>query len=93
MKFESEARRHEHAKVGGAICGNCGLLEEDVQLGRLVHFVRDTDYDCEMRSQFWLFDAPDDFGGALLTHCLEEMGYLADLLHERIVPLNPDIGP
>ncbi len=42
MRCESEIRHHKHAKVGGAICGNCG--PEDVQLGNLIHFVRDTDY-------------------------------------------------
>src|SRR4030042_2987510 len=60
--------------------GRVGLLDEDKQLGYLIHFVRDTDYGCEMRSQFWLFDAPDEFGRHLMTHCIQEMGNLAGLL-------------
>ena len=78
-EYFDTSRFHE-ARVTAAVCGRVGLLEEDKQLGYLIHFVRDTDYGCEMRSRFWLFEATDEFGGALMTHCLEEMGYLADLL-------------
>jgi len=77
-----DTSRFEEAKVGAAVCGDVGLLEEDKQLGHLIHFVRDTDFGCEMRSRFWLFDAPEEFGRALMQHCIEEMGNLADLLPE-----------
>jgi hypothetical protein len=33
-----------------------------------------------MRSRFWLFDAPDEFGRDLMAHCIQEMGNLAGLL-------------
>ena len=72
--------RFKEARVGAVICGNVGLLEEKGQIGNLMHFVRDTDYGCEMRSRFWLFDAPDKLGAGLMQHCIEEMGNLADLL-------------
>jgi len=77
-----DTRRFPQARVGAAVCGNVGLLEEPVQLGHLVHFVRDTDLGCEMRSRFWLFDAPENLGAALMQHCIEEMSNLGSILHE-----------
>ncbi len=75
-----DTSRFDEAGVTAAICGHVGLLEVDQQLGHLIHFIRDTDYGCEMRSRFWLFEATEEFGRALMTHCVEEMGNLADLL-------------
>jgi hypothetical protein len=37
-----------------AVCACTGDLEHPVNFGRMTHFVRDTDYGCEMRSRFWL---------------------------------------
>jgi hypothetical protein len=37
-----------------AVCARIGDLERPVDFGRMTHFVRDTDYGCEMRSRFWL---------------------------------------
>ena len=37
-----------------AVCGRPGSLENPVNLGHMTHFVRNTDYGCEMRSRFWL---------------------------------------
>ena len=37
-----------------AVCARPGLLEAPIHVGRMTHFVRDTDYGCEMRSRFWL---------------------------------------
>ena len=39
---------------GTAICAHIGLLEAPVDLGRMVHFVRNTPWGCEMRSRFFL---------------------------------------
>lgn len=39
---------------GAAICAKIGSLEKPVNLGRMTHFVRNTDYGCEMRSRFFL---------------------------------------
>ena len=75
-----DTSRFKEARVGAVVWGNVGLLEEKVQLRNLMHFVRETDYGCEMRSRFWLFDAPDKLGAGLMQHCIEEMGNLADLL-------------
>ncbi|MDP6429681.1 MAG: hypothetical protein QF393_16815 [Rhodospirillales bacterium] len=36
------------------VCANIGDLEKPVDFGKMTHFVRDTDYGCEMRSRFWL---------------------------------------
>ncbi len=33
-----------------AVCARIGDLEHPVNFGRMTHFVRDTDYGCEMRS-------------------------------------------
>ena len=48
-----DARRYREAGVV-AVCARIGDLEHPVNFGRMVHFVRDTDYGCEMRSRFWL---------------------------------------
>jgi hypothetical protein len=48
-----DIRRYREAKVIG-VCARIGDLEHPVNFGRMVHFVRDTDYGCEMRSRFWL---------------------------------------
>jgi len=37
-----------------AVCARIGDLEHPIDFGRMIHFVRDTDYGCEMRSRFWL---------------------------------------
>lgn len=37
-----------------AVCARIGDLDEPINFGRMTHFVRDTDYGCEMRSRFWL---------------------------------------
>ncbi|HEV2573819.1 MAG TPA: hypothetical protein VGU72_18950 [Beijerinckiaceae bacterium] len=37
-----------------AITAIIGDLEHPVNFGRMTHFIRDTDYGCEMRSRFWL---------------------------------------
>ncbi|MDI6024638.1 hypothetical protein QBK99_00155 [Corticibacterium sp. UT-5YL-CI-8] len=39
---------------GVAVCARIGSLEEPLNLGRMTHFVRNTDYGCEMRSRFFL---------------------------------------
>jgi hypothetical protein len=39
-----------------AVCARPGLLEAPIDLGRMCHFIRETDYGCEMRSRFWLGD-------------------------------------
>jgi DAPG hydrolase PhiG domain len=39
---------------GIAVCGTPGSLEKPINLGQMCHFVRNTDYGCEMRSRFWL---------------------------------------
>ena len=76
-----DTSRFKEAKVGAVICANAYDLEE-VPHGRIIHFVRDTDFGCEMRSRFWLFQASDVAGMGLMVHCIEEMGNLADFLPE-----------
>ena len=49
-----DAARYRAAKGTVAVCAKIGDLEHPVNLGRMTHFVRDTDYGCEMRSRFWL---------------------------------------
>jgi hypothetical protein len=85
-----------------AICARNGPLEGPVATGRMCHFVRDTDYGCEMRSRFWLGEISSrdpavslsveearalrakhldrEFARRLHQHCVEEMGYLAEML-------------
>jgi hypothetical protein len=39
---------------GVAVCAKIGALDQPVNLGRMVHFVRNTEFGCEMRSRFFL---------------------------------------
>ena len=48
-----DARRYA-ASGAVAVCARAGDLERPIDFGRMVHFVRDTDFGCEMRSRFWL---------------------------------------
>ncbi|ALV26263.1 MULTISPECIES: DAPG hydrolase family protein [Pannonibacter] len=41
---------------GTAVCARPGSLENPVNLGHMCHFVRNTDYGCEMRTRFWFGD-------------------------------------
>jgi hypothetical protein len=85
-----------------AICARLGDLERPVNFGRMVHFVRNTDYGCEMRSRFWLgimesrdpevsftdeqvrtmrqSNVNEELARRLHQHCVEEMGYLTEIL-------------
>jgi len=74
-----DTSRFEDAGVGSAVCADA-LTEKDDHMGNIIHFARDTDFGCEIRSRFWLFNADDAAGAAVMKHCYEEMGYLADLL-------------
>ena len=97
--FDAERFR---ASGAVAICARLGDLDHPVNFGRMTHFVRDTDYGCEMRSRFWLgiiesrdpkvayseSDARalrersvnEELARRLHQHCVEEMGYLSELL-------------
>ena len=52
-----DTSRFEEANVGTVICGDGYGLEMDKQVGQIIHFVRNTDFGCEMRSRFWILDA------------------------------------
>ena len=39
---------------GVAVCAKIGALEQPLNLGRMVHFVRNTSFGCEMRTRFFL---------------------------------------
>jgi hypothetical protein len=69
----------EGSETATAICANVYDLEK-IPLCRFIHFVRDTDFGCEMRSRFWLFKASDLEAMGLMKYCMEEMGRLADIL-------------
>ncbi|MCC6306345.1 MAG: hypothetical protein IT545_14270 [Rhodobacteraceae bacterium] len=51
---------------GIAVCGRPGSLERPVNLGHMTHFVRNTDYGCEMRTRFWLGDIHSQTAGVTL---------------------------
>jgi hypothetical protein len=46
------ARYKESGAV--AVCARIGDLDHPIDFARMTHFVRNTDYGCEMRSRFWL---------------------------------------
>ena len=69
-------------KVDGiAVCGRPGSLEKPVNLGHMVHFARNTDYGCELRTRFWLGEVhhqdldtelPDDAVAAVRSNVLTD---------------------
>ncbi len=52
---------------GMAICASPGSLEEPISIGNMCHFVRNTDYGCEMRTRFWLGNASSTDPAITLT--------------------------
>ncbi len=51
-----DTSRFEEAKVGAAICARPGYLDKPLKIAHMIHFVRDTEDGCEMRSRFWSGD-------------------------------------
>ncbi len=58
-----DAARYD-ASGAVAICARIGDMDAPAYFGRMCHFVRDTDYGCEMRSRFWLGEITDRETGA-----------------------------
>ena len=58
VSFHEPAETFDIAKYKAsghfAVCARPGILDAPINVGRMCHFVRDTDYGCEMRSRFWL---------------------------------------
>jgi hypothetical protein len=75
-----DTSKFEEANVGAVIFAETRLQGDDQLRSHLTHFVRDTDFGCEMRSNFWRVSGDEQAAKANLSHCYEEMGYLADLL-------------
>lgn len=75
---------------GVAVAARIGALDELMNLGRMVHFVRNTDFGCEMRSRFFLgfiegregAPTPDDATAAALRQALVTED-LARRLHQH----------
>ena len=103
VDFHDPAETFDSAKYKAsghfAVCARPGLLEAPIHVGRMCHYIRNTDCGCEMRSRFWLGMVshrdpnvtlpaaeankirPDrEFARRLHQHCVEEMGYLAEIL-------------
>ncbi|MFC1869318.1 DAPG hydrolase family protein [Thermodesulfobacteriota bacterium] len=74
-----DTSRFEEAKVETAICANAYNLEK-IPKGRVIHLARDTDFGCEMRSRFWLFEASEIEAMRMMRHFIAETGRLADFL-------------
>jgi hypothetical protein len=75
-----DTSKFEKAKVGAVICVTATDPGNNVQIAQIIHFVRDTEFGCEMRSRFWHFHGSEQLAAAVMKHCIEEMGYLADFL-------------
>lgn len=67
---------------GLAVCGFPGSLEKPVRLGHMCHFVRNTDYGCEMRSRFWLGDVQSTDANFVMTDDIREK-VRADVLTDK----------
>lgn len=73
--------KFKKSKASNAICANVYDLDK-VLHGRLIHFVRDTDFGCEMRSRYWLYKSHENEAMYVMQHCIDEMGNLAMFLPE-----------
>jgi len=51
-----DTSRFEEANVSAAVCARPGYLDKPLKIAHMIHFVRDTDDGCEMRSRFWSGD-------------------------------------
>jgi hypothetical protein len=49
-----DVSRFEEAGVRTAVCGVVGSQDAPVDIGALIHLIRETPDGCEMRSRFWL---------------------------------------
>ena len=49
--------KFEDAGVSTAVCARVGAAGKPLNLGRLIHLIRETETGCEMRSRFWLGEA------------------------------------
>jgi hypothetical protein len=58
IAFHDPAELFDSAKYKAsgamAVCARLGDLDHPIDFARMTHFVRNTDYGCEMRSRFWL---------------------------------------
>jgi len=68
--------KFENRNANTAICAYVYDLDK-VLLGRLNHYIRDTDFGCEMRSRYWLIKSHETEAMWVMQHCLEEMGNLS----------------
>lgn len=51
-----DTSRFAEANVSAAICARPGYLDKPLKMAHMIHFVRDTEDGCEMRSRFWSGD-------------------------------------
>ena len=51
-----DTSRFAEANVSAVVCGRVGFLDKPLDFAHVIHFVRDTDEGCEMRSRFWSGD-------------------------------------
>jgi hypothetical protein len=51
-----DTSRFAEGNVSAVVCGRVGFLDKPLDFAHVIHFVRDTDEGCEMRSRFWSGD-------------------------------------
>jgi hypothetical protein len=78
--------RFAEANVSAVICARVGYLDKPLDFVHLIHFVRDTDEGCEMRSRFWGGDIKfrNQFVGPLLDRILNTRFMRKKLVKEQI---------
>jgi hypothetical protein len=94
VKFYDPAKyfdvsKFKEANVGGIIVGE-GFLPDGIPDGMVIHLARDTDYGCEVRSRFWIYQGSEEMGRGHMEHCLSENGHLADMLPRIYAEANPE---
>ena len=81
-----DTSRFTEANVGAVLCARVGFLDKPVDFAHLIHFVRDTEEGCEMRSRFWSgdFKFRNQFVGPMVDRILNTRFMRKKLVKEKI---------
>ena len=81
-----DTSRFAEAKAGAVVCGRAGFLDKPVDFAHVIHFVRDTEEGCEMRSRFWSgdFKFRNQFVGPAVDRVLNTRFMRKKLVKEEI---------
>jgi len=71
--------KYAEANVAIILCAE-SMTPDGTPMDRIIHFIRKTDYGCEMRSRFLIYHGNEQIARGHVEHCISEMGNMADFL-------------